>query len=70
MIQIKWNDIQTNPKLFLFLQNQNLWWGFAKFKPKPLQFVHYRHETELKTFYLGFLSSLDFGGLAKNGTWI
>lgn len=24
VIQIKWNDIQTNPKLFLFLQNQNL----------------------------------------------
>lgn len=24
MIQIKQNDIQTNPKLFLFLQNQNL----------------------------------------------
>lgn len=24
MIQTKWNDIQTNLKLFVFLQNQNL----------------------------------------------
>lgn len=68
MILIKWNDIQA--KLFLFLQNQNLSDEVLQNSNPNYSFVHYRHETELKTFYLGPLSPLDLGGLAKNGTWI